>query len=344
MIAEQLFGKSALVFAAAAATVLAGTLPSTAPSTDSGAKPKIPVILDTDIGDDIDDTWALAILLKSPELDLKLVVGDNGNAIYRAKLLAKFLQRAGRTDVPVGIGLRPEEKRGPQSAWIEGYDLKSYPGKVHEDGVKAIIDTIMSSTEPVTVIAIGPVPNLAAALERQPEIAKRAHLVGMHGSVRKGYNGGKNVAAEYNVKCNPKACQKVFTAPWDITITPLDTCGIVRLKDQKYRAVRDSKDPIAVALIENYRAWSASHKNPAQADSASSILFDTVAVYLACSEQFLTMEKLGIRVTDDGFTVMDDKAKAVNVAAEWKDLPGFEDLLVKRLTSAEGAASSRPRE
>ena len=56
---------------------------------------RIPVILDTDIGDDIDDTWALVLLLKSPELDLKLVVGDQGKPLYRARLIAKLLQVAG---------------------------------------------------------------------------------------------------------------------------------------------------------------------------------------------------------------------------------------------------------
>ncbi|MGI6299757.1 MAG: hypothetical protein ACOX52_01655 [Verrucomicrobiota bacterium] len=65
----------------------------------------IPVIYDSDIGDDIDDTWALGLLLKSPELDLKLVVGDYGKATYRAKIFAKMLETAGRTDVPVGLGL-----------------------------------------------------------------------------------------------------------------------------------------------------------------------------------------------------------------------------------------------
>ena len=66
---------------------------------------KIPVILYTDIGDDIDDTWALGMLLRCPELDVKLVVSDYGKVQYRAKLLAKFLQVAGRTDIPVGLGL-----------------------------------------------------------------------------------------------------------------------------------------------------------------------------------------------------------------------------------------------
>ena len=66
--------------------------------------------------------------------------------------------------------------------------------------------------------------------------------------------------------------------------------------------------------------------------SSSTTLFDTVAIYLAMSTELAQMEKLGIRVTDDGFTRIDKKAKAVNCATEWKNLGAFEDLLVDRLT------------
>jgi inosine-uridine nucleoside N-ribohydrolase len=291
---------------------------------------KIPVILDTDIGDDIDDTWALGLLLRCPELDVKLVIGDKGKPIYRAGLIAKFLQRVNHTDIPVGVGVDTgAENKGRQSAWLGDYQLDAYPGKVLRDGVQAIIDTIMTSPEPLTLIAIGPLPNVAAALEKEPRIAQRARFVGMHGSVRLGYGGSKTVSAEYNVRADAKACQKTLSAPWDVTITPLDTCGIVQLRGERYRRVRESKDPIASAIIENYRVWA---KNPQQAETASSTLFDTVAVYLAFSEELLKMEELGIRVTDDGFTRIDPTAKKMSVATAWKDMDAFQDLMVQRLT------------
>jgi inosine-uridine nucleoside N-ribohydrolase len=297
--------------------------------------PRIPVILATDIGDDIDDTWALGLLLKSPELDLKLAVGDYGKPQYRARLLAKFLQSVNHADVSIGIGMDTEPRgEGPQAEWIKDYKLDSYPGKIHQDGVQAIIDTIMGSTQPTTVIAIGPMPNVAAALRREPKIASRSRLVGMYGSVRKGYDGTAKISAEWNVKANPKACQKAFTAPWDITITPLDTCGVVSLKGEQYQKVRSSKNPIATAVIENYRLWSkANHQSGEPAETHSSTLFDTVAVYLAASQSLCKMERLGIEVTDDGFTRINSSGKAIDVATEWKNLDGFRDLLVARLTN-----------
>ena len=114
--------------------------------------------------------------------------------------------------------------------------------------------TLVRSPEPVTLICSGPVPDVASALEKEPRIVERARLVGMHASVRRGYNGKKS-QTRYNVAQYLKACRQAFAAPWDVTITPLDTCGIVRLEGEKYRAVRDCNAPLAQALIDNYRIW-----------------------------------------------------------------------------------------
>lgn len=291
-----------------------------------GAEKGIPVILDTDIGTDIDDTWALAMMLNSPELDVKMVTTATFNTTYRAKIAAKILEIAGRTDIPIGIGVHENDDIHGQGPWVEDYDLSRYPGTVHQDGVDALIRTIMDSSEPITLIAIGPLPNVAAALEREPRIAERARFVGMHGSVRRRNDKGE-VIREYNVAQDAKAAQKVFTAPWDMTITPLDTCAMVFLQGEKYRRVRDCTRPLAQAVIENYRIWSGG-KDP----DRSSTLFDTVAIYLAFTDDLLTMERLPIRIMDDGLMVEEDRAKIASYATEWKDLSAFEDLVVERIT------------
>jgi inosine-uridine nucleoside N-ribohydrolase len=321
-----------LAVSLAAASGFARTSASAAePSADSAARPKIPVILDTDIGDDIDDTWALALLLKSPEVDIKLVVSDRGHTVYRAKIIAKLLQIAGRTDIPVGVGFSEGNKEGAQAPWVADYDLARYPGKVHQDGVAALIDAIMNAPQPITLICIGPVPNIRAALERQPEIAKRARFVGMHGSVRKGYDGGPEPHKEWNVVADAKAAQRVFTAEWPMLITPLDTCGIVRLRGDKYRRVAECSDPVTKAVIENYRIWAKAGDKPLD---ASSVLFDTVAIYLSFSTELVNIERLPIRVTDDGFTRIDPQGKQIECAMSWKDMGAFEDFLVGRLTGS----------
>jgi len=308
---------------------------------------KIPVIFDTDICDDIDDTWALALLVQSPEFHVKLITVAVGNTPSKAKTVAKFLETVGRTDIPVGIGVKHREGAHRQDAWAKDYTLSSYPGTVYEDGVQALVDVIMKSRESVKVIAVGPLPNIAAALEREPRIAEKAEFVGMHGSVRRGYGGSPTPSPEYNVKAYVKEAQKVFTAPWKMTITPLDTCGIVQLKGGKYQKVLRKNSPLTRALIANYHAWyrqglvnenknligpELNRKINEKLQSSSTTLFDTVAVYLAMSTDLVRMEKLGIKVTDDGYTKVDDKAKVINCATEWKNLGAFEDFLVERLT------------
>ena len=292
---------------------------------------KIPVILDTDIGDDIDDTWALAMLLKSPQFDLKLVTTTYGKAEYRAKLIARLLTVAGRTDIPVGLGDGVKTGDGKQAAWVTDYQLSSYPGKVHKDGVGAVIEVIEKSPQPVTIIAIGPLDTLAAVVQRRPDIAAKASFVGMHGSVRVGY-GGKAPAAEWNVKANSAAAKAVLTAPWrHIAITPLDTCGLVKLVGERFAAIKGSHDPLAQAVLENYRIWS--RKDKLDQLTVSSVLFDTVAVYLARpdAKNLLEFETLSIAVTSDGFTKIDPAGKSMSVATRWKDLDAFHDLLVKTL-------------
>jgi len=305
---------------------------------------KLPVVFDTDICDDIDDTWALVMLLQSPEFDIKLITTAVNNTPEKAKVVARILEIAGRTDIPVGIGIQQNKNNHRQREWVKDYKLSSYPGKVHQDGVQAIVDTIMKSRKPMTVIAVGPLPNIAAALEREPRIANKARFVGMHGSIYKGYGGSSNISAEYNVKAYPKAAQRVFTAPWDITITPLDTCGIVHLTGEKYQKVLKANTPLTNALIENYRAWykqgirnkdlseeELNKRTNRQINSRSTTLFDTVGIYLGMTEKLVKMEKLGIKVTDDGYTRIDKNAKVINCATEWKDLGAFEDFLVDRL-------------
>lgn len=321
---------------AAASAAVAGILPESRAAAPDLAEP-VPVILATDIGDDIDDTWALGLLIKSPELRLKLVATEFGKAEYRAKLIAKFLQQTGRTDVPIAVG-PPDEPHGegPLAESVKDYPLSSYPGKVHRDGIGAMIDVIMDSPKPVTLIGIGPMPNVAAALRREPRIAQKARFVGMDGSVRLGYGGARQPCPEWNVKADVTAAKQGLSAPWDITITPLDTCGLVTLDGDRYQKVFQSKDIVAATIIENYRLWCRARNAAAEAEARdhSSTLFDPVAVYLAISQQFCRMERLGVRVTDDGMTVIDDRAKPMNVATEWTNLDGFRDFLVNRLCGA----------
>jgi len=300
---------------------------------------KIPVILDTDIGSDIDDSWALAMLLQSPELEPRLIVTESGDTVYRAKIVAKILERSGREEIPIGVGLRLGSEKGPQLSWVKDYNIERYGGAIYEDGVKALIETVMESSEMVTLLCIGPLTNIAAALKAEPRIAEHARIVSMFGCLYKsplGYGGGDGgVVAEYNVKRDPKAAQTVLSAPWDITITPLDTCGFVKLRGERYRMIRECRSPLIRDLMENYKIWLRNRREDWQRifETESSILYDTVAVYLAFSSEYLVMRDLGVQITEDGYTRISGEARRVHCAIEWKNLRAFKDMLVERLTS-----------
>lgn len=308
----------------------------------AGRSRKIPVILDTDIGGDIDDIWALVMLLNSPEFDIKMILTEEGNTLYRAEIVARLLETAGRTDIPIGVGISTSDVIGYQGDWIKNYDMTRYAGVVYSDGIGAMIDCLMQASEETTIIAIGPLGNLAAALQRQPAIVRKARLVGVFGSIRKGYFGSETPNAEYNVAVHPEFCQKVFTADWQITITPLDTCGTIILEGDQYKKVLQSPKPLAQALMENYRLWLEARQraNDMRADlfpnmnlEQSTLLCDTVAIYLACSEELVMIEDLGITVTDDGYTRIDAAAKRIRCATSWKDFESFKNILVQRLIS-----------
>ncbi|MCD4754158.1 MAG: nucleoside hydrolase [Anaerolineaceae bacterium] len=298
---------------------------------------KIPVILDTDIGTDIDDTWALAMLLGSPELDLKMIVTEHGDTHYRARLAAKLLEVARRNDVPIGIGISREcDLPYPQRPWVEGYQLDDYSGVIYENGVQAMIDFVMTSPEPVTIIAIGVVTNLAIAIEIEPRIVENARFVGMHGSIYVGYGGSSEVSAEANVVNDIEAFRKVIAAPWlEIIITPLDTCGLVVLEGEHYQQIRQSENPILRAVMENYDVWSILNEHMAlDSNIKSSTLFDTVAIYLAYADDLLEIEEVTISTTDAGINVVGPGGSKVKAALRWKDQDRFYDHLTQRLLAA----------
>lgn len=314
----------------------AADVANTAHLPTAGIRGPIPVVLHTDIGTDIDDTWALAQLLRSPELDLKLVLVDTGDTHYRAKVAAKILEIAGRTDVAIGLGsigpMTTQEQN--QAPWVKNYDLSKYPGQIIEDGVGALISAIKQSPQPITIISVGAVPALALALERAPEIASKARFVGMHGSFDVGYGGGPP-SAESNVKIDPAALRVVLAAPWqDVLLTPLDTCGNVSVQGANYHAIWSAtNDPLLRAVIEGYCIF-APRVTWMDCDffaTRSTTLFDCVAVYLAYSEALVETETLRCKITDDGFTVRDSAGSPVRVALRWKSRETFENQLADRL-------------
>ena len=290
--------------------------------------------LQTDIGSDIDDTWALAMILKSPELKLKMVLTDTDDTVYRAALACRMLQIAGREDVEVAAGIvqwPPHVFDLRQRDCVAHYDPDTYP-RFNRDGVNRFIEAIRAEPEPVALVAIGPVPTLAAALRKAPDIASKIDFYGMFGSVYRGYDNAPEISAEYNVLADVAAARTVFAAKWhSVTITPLDTCGLARLDRTRYGRLLKSEEPLLREVIKMYREWNFRVYGTETEPEESTILYDTVAVHMAMSEEFYRTEEVKLIVDDKGFTRIDPSGAPIRAAVEWTDLEGYCDDLTGRL-------------
>ncbi|HSL75517.1 MAG TPA: nucleoside hydrolase [Candidatus Limnocylindrales bacterium] len=178
-----------------------------------------PVILDVDTG--IDDSLALLYALASPEADIVAVTCVSGNVDARqvATNTLALLELAGRTDIEVAVGrevplARPlettPETHGPAGI---GYAELPPPGRAISDrqGVDVIIETARARPGEITLVTLGPLTNLAVALEREPALPRllRRHVL-MGGAF--GAQGNTTPTTEWNIHCDPDAARICFRA------------------------------------------------------------------------------------------------------------------------------------
>jgi len=135
-----------------------------------------PIVLDTDVGTDVDDAFAIALAAKSPELNLKAVTTVYGDVHLRARMARKLLRLLGAADVPVAAGIDQPLTPGKQVYWGgwegEGFltdEDESWPPE-SRGGVELILEVLDTSPDPVTLVAIGPLTNIAA-----PETSGRSY-------------------------------------------------------------------------------------------------------------------------------------------------------------------------
>ena len=188
------------------------------------------ILIDTDPG--IDDAMAIFYALTEPSLEVVALTTIFGNAHTEVttRNALKLLEIAGRPDIPVARGADAPlamPYRGPV-AFVHGDDGM---GNTHlpepataaagVDGAQMIIDTVMASPGEITLVPLGPLTNVALALQREPRLAEHvAGVVLMGGNAFVG--GNASPGAEANILNDPEAADTVFAAPWDIVMAGLD--------------------------------------------------------------------------------------------------------------------------
>jgi len=294
---------------------------------------KLPVIIDTDIGGDIDDSWALALAAKDPTLDIKLVISATKTPLAKAKIIAKYLTIVHRDDIPIGVGVPQSGDPGPLAGWSADFDLNNYTGGVSQDGVGEAIKIIDASPDPIVFLEIAPVPNVQELLKRRPDLASKLIVVAMSGSIDLCYGGQKKPCSEYNVAEDVPASQVFYAAKYaqQMVTTPIDTGYYAIISGDLYQGLLKANDIFCTTLIECYTYWAAHGGHGAPLEH-STTLWDAVASYLVWGNRaWINFKSYDLIVNDKGETVTSSSGQMVNVSISWNDLDSWKADIVDKL-------------
>src|SRR6266403_3004353 len=264
----------------------------------SSPTPALPekVIIDTDIGDDVDDAFALALALRSPELQILGVTTTFGDTETRAKLVDRFLAEVGRLEIPVAAGT-PTVSKGTftQRRYAEGgHDAKPS----HPDAVSFILEQIRRYPGQVTLIAIGPLMNVGAAIDKDPAtFRKLKRVLLMGGSIKRGYGDlgytpPHPPQPEWNILNDIPSAQKLFASGVPLFVMPLDSTQL-KLDEVKRTFLFSQGTPLTDALTLLYHQWG----------QETPTLFDPMTIAFLVNPSLCPVQPMHIRVDEKGFTL-----------------------------------------
>ncbi|HUU27778.1 MAG TPA: nucleoside hydrolase [archaeon] len=283
------------------------------------------IIFDTDIAGDIDDAFAHALVQISPEFEVLGITVADGPTDLRARVSCRMLYLAGQEQIPVAVGrpTRQGSEPPPQTHWGEGFELYK---PLKQPAADFIIQTLRKYPGQVTVISVGPVTNLGDVIDKDPEAWKMVKQVySMFGSFYLGYGGDPVPSAEWNVVADVESAKKYMTSGVPVTLAGLDVTTLVKFNAERRLQIQMRNSPLTDALCGLYTLWSINRFG------SDPVLYDPVAVSMAITDKFVNTRKAHVRVTDKGYTVIDE-SKAPNCQIGMHiDKEAFIDWLTGRL-------------
>lgn len=299
------------------------------------------IILDTDIGTDVDDVLALALVLCSPELELAGVTCVYADVELRARMVRKVLRLAGREDVPAMtgvarplLGLAPIHWAGHEGVGLldpDDDDISAGP----EHAVDYIVRTVMERPGEIHLVAIGPLTNVALAFLREPRLpAALAGLTIMGGAAR--VAGGAHLPyAEHNIRCDPEAAHIVLSAGAPTTLVPLDVTTKTTIDAAGVGRIRSGGTPFHEAVARQVELY------PRFRETGATFLHDPLAVAAILRPDLVRTEPLHIDVElggrhATGATLMRSPTRDAPASAAVAldvDAPAFEAFVGERLAS-----------
>jgi purine nucleosidase len=220
-----------------------------------------PVLLDTDLGSDVDDAIALVLLLASPELELVALTTVSSDVEGRARAAARLLGLAGKTEVDVCAGAREALVRRERFVWRE-IETLGYPrgpdARLSREPAAERIVRAARERPGLELVAIGPLTNLAHALALDPELPRRvARLVVMGGHVRRVAIGARvcEPGIDYNLCSDPEASAMVLGAGFATRLVTADVTLESWLREADLERLAREGGPLARALVPLVRLW-----------------------------------------------------------------------------------------
>jgi inosine-uridine nucleoside N-ribohydrolase len=259
------------------------------------------VIVDMDIGDDVDDAFALGLLLQSPEIEIVGVTTAWGDTALRAQLLERMLRETGHGQIPIAQGIHTTDNPQPftQTRYAQRGKL---PPRIN--AIDFILDQIKRQPGQITLLALGPLTNLGAAIQRDAAtFGKLKQVALMGGAVRSGYRKSQYVPSrpadkEYNIVSDIASAQKLFTSGVPIVMMPVDSTQI-RLDEVERNALLGHGSPVTDALALLYHQWIDAYQ-PWSSNTPS--LFDVVPVAWMLDPAVCPTTPLHIVVDNQGYT------------------------------------------
>ncbi len=272
----------------------------------------IPIILDTDIGTDVDDALALTLAVRSPEIEILAVTTVGVDARLRGRIARKLLGLLGRDEIPVSAGCdrrlngREFQPMPISSARFIENDQNGLPLQ-EQHAVDLIIDLLQGASTKITLVLIGPVTNVAMALQRCPRIKEKIErIVVMGGSVypenilkKEGWlkwvPGFFKAGMEFNLNTDPAAAAAILTSGIPILLVPAEITFRTYLTEQERAQIRESTLPPSADLnqmCDEFQATLAkmTARMPVSRRFAQVYLHDPLTVVTVFTQDFVTVK------------------------------------------------------
>jgi len=295
------------------------------------AQPREKIIIDTDIGDDIDDAFALGLALSSPEFEILGVSASFGDTVTRAKMLDRMLGELGHNDMPVAMGtpVNVNLNAFTQRRYAEG---GQFARASHPASADFILEQARKYPGQVTLVAVGPLPNVGAAIDKDlASFRKLKRVVIMGGSIRTmidpyGVTAPIAPHPEWNTKNDIASTQKLLASGVPVSVLPLDSTANLKMHEVARTALFAHGSMLTNILAGLYYEWSAATRSP------TPVLFDPMTLASMLAPSLCPLTPMHLTVDEAGNTKETPGAPNAQVCLH-SDADAFLHFYVKRVTS-----------